>query len=178
MAALETTAADARALTNGLSDEQINWRRAPDAWSIAECLMHLTETSAVYAPAFERVIGRARERGRTGTGPFTMNWTGHWFAGLLEPPPKRRFKAPRAFRPRHRTRPAGAVVRDHAEANRTIQNLVRSADGLHLGRIRMASPLTPLLRFNLDAAFRIHAAHERRHLWQARQVREAEGFPA
>jgi hypothetical protein len=34
------------------------------------------------------------------------------------------------------------------------------------------------LKFTLGQAFRLLAAHERRHLWQARNVRNAPNFPA
>ena len=53
---------------------------------------------------------------------------------------------------------------------------VRRADGLDLKRIRVVSPVTRLLRLPLGAYFQFVIAHDRRHLWQARQVRNAPGF--
>jgi len=55
---------------------------------------------------------------------------------------------------------------------------VRQADGLDLKRARVTSPVTRLLRMPLGAYFAFILAHERRHLWQARQVRNARGFGA
>ena len=40
------------------------------------------------------------------------------------------------------------------------------------------SPFNSKLHYNLYSAFRIITAHQRRHLWQAQNVWEAEGFPA
>ena len=51
------------------------------------------------------------------------------------------------------------------------------AQGLDLRRVKLTSPFVPLLRVDLGSAFRVVAVHERRHLWQARQVTGAPGFP-
>ena len=51
------------------------------------------------------------------------------------------------------------------------------AKGLDFGRVKVRSPFVPLLRVDLESAFLVVAAHERRHLWQARRVTEEEDFP-
>ncbi len=54
---------------------------------------------------------------------------------------------------------------------------LRQASGLHLTRARVRWPAGDLVRISLLAAFRLMAAHERRHLWQARQVTTDAAFP-
>lgn len=56
--------------------------------------------------------------------------------------------------------------------------LAARADGLDLAAVKIRSPIAPVLRFSLGQCFAINAAHERRHVWQARRVREAPGFPS
>ncbi len=51
------------------------------------------------------------------------------------------------------------------------------ADGLDLARARVKSPVVSWLGFSLGAAFGLIAAHERRHLWQARKVVASSRFP-
>ena len=58
-----------------------------------------------------------------------------------------------------------------------IARRLEDAHGLDLRRARVVSPITRLLRLNLGAAFALIASHNRRHLWQARQVREHPSFP-
>jgi len=53
---------------------------------------------------------------------------------------------------------------------------VRQADGLDLARVRTISHVNRLLRLPLGAYFQFILAHDRRHLWQARQVRNGPGF--
>ena len=166
LAALDECAGRARALTSGLSDIQINWRPDPGRWSIAECLLHLAETAHLYDTEFRKAIARGRARGLTGEGPFEPSWLGGWLARELEPPPKRGYRAPRRFRPARSEAPAAEVMAAYEAGIAAIRDARRAAEGLDLGRIRMRSPVTSLLRFNMEAGFRIHAAHERRHLWQ------------
>ncbi len=50
------------------------------------------------------------------------------------------------------------------------------ADGLDLARVRVISPVSRCFRLPLGAYFAFVMAHDRRHLWQARQVRTLPGF--
>ena len=63
------------------------------------------------------------------------------------------------------------------EVQRQFLERLRHADGLDLARIRVSSPVAPWWRFSLGAAFAVLAAHERRHLWQARRVAMLPQFP-
>jgi len=54
---------------------------------------------------------------------------------------------------------------------------VRRSDGLDLARIRTISPVNRLVRLPLGAYFAFILAHNRRHLWQGRQVRASPDFP-
>jgi len=51
--------------------------------------------------------------------------------------------------------------------------MLRSAANLNLNRIRITSPLSNHVRYNLYSCFLIIAAHQRRHIWQAEQTRVA-----
>jgi hypothetical protein len=46
------------------------------------------------------------------------------------------------------------------------------AEGLDLARIKVATPISRFLKISLGAMFEQAAAHERRHIEQARRVRE------
>jgi hypothetical protein len=50
---------------------------------------------------------------------------------------------------------------------------LRKADGLDLRRARMRSPVLRWLSYSLGTGLVGFLAHERRHVWQARQVRNA-----
>lgn len=167
-------AVDADALVGPLSARQLWWRPAPDRWSVGECLEHLVKAGEVYLVEFDEVIADARRAGTLGEGPFRRTRIGRWVIRFLEPPPRWKVPAPRVIRPRRRERPP--LPRFVTLQDRLIERL-DAADGLDLGEVRMRSPFVRLLRFDLGSAFDIVAAHQRRHLWQARRVRDLDGFP-
>lgn len=170
----------ARELASGLGEAALWWRPAPDRWSIGECLDHLVLTGEAYLPVLDETIEDGRRRGRTAPGPYRRTLVGRWLPRLLEPPPGLRIAAPREIRPPGpspdgpRPNPLPAFL----ELRGRLEERLDAAAGLDLGRLGMASPFYGWIRFDLGSAFRILAAHERRHLWQARQVLEADGFPA
>ncbi|HVD88716.1 MAG TPA: DinB family protein [Jatrophihabitantaceae bacterium] len=177
---LEGIKADGHAVCAGLTESQFNWRPGEGRWSIAECLVHLNRAVSATLPAFDRAISEGRAKGRTapgGGGPARYGWFSRWMIGSMEPPPKRRMKTFPIFQV-----PVGgshAIVRvlpEFVAVRDQLADRVRQADGLDLRKNRTVSPVTRLLRMPLGAYLQFVITHDRRHLWQARQVRNAPGF--
>jgi hypothetical protein len=167
---------DADAVCAGLNDSQFNWRPGEGRWSIAECLVHLNKSVAATLPAFDRAIADGRAKGRTakGVGPSRYSWFSRWMIGSMEPPPKRRMKTFRIFAvPVGGTHALTRVLPEFLAMRDQLAERVRRADGLDLTGNRTVSPVTRLLRMPLGAYLQFVIAHDRRHLWQARQVRNA-----
>ena len=53
-----------------------------------------------------------------------------------------------------------------------VQVRIDRSAGLAVDRLRMVSPFEARMKYNLYAAFSLIAAHQRRHLWQAEQVKK------
>jgi len=173
LAAIE---ADADALVAGLDDEQFNWSPAPAAWSIAQCLDHLNNANTLYLARVRPAIEQARARGLRRRAPLAMSWWGRRFVRSLEPPVRLKMRAPRAIVPARRKRKAEVwpeFVRIHGH----IRGLVEGSADVDLNRARMKNPFFALVPMRAGTALRVIVAHDRRHLWQARRVRESEGFP-
>jgi len=94
----------------------------------------------------------------------------------VEPPPRFRVKAPGVFRPGPAT-PLAGTLEEFVALQEHFQQRLHDAEGLHLRRIRVPSPAFRRLKIGLGAAFAVIAAHQRRHLWQAQQVRAAPASP-
>jgi DinB family protein len=176
----EASKTEVRALVAGLSHAQFNYRPAPDRWSIAECLVHLNTAANACFPAIDRAIAAAQARGWTSAGPFRYGWLANWMVRTFEPPVRRRFRTAKIFRP-PAPPPLGYntadVLADYVAVRDGLVERVQRAGGLDLKRAVVISPATRLFRMSLGAYLAFLAAHDRRHLWQARQVPEAEGFP-
>lgn len=168
---------DAEDLLRGLSHEQFNWRQEAGRWSIGECLDHLNVTADFYQPMIDSRMSEGRAQGKLSQGPFRHGWLGNRFVGALEPPVKTKFKAPKKFVPPP-DRSMDEVATKFFAAQEEFSNLIRRANGLDLARIRVQIPATKLFRVSLGQALALMIAHERRHLWQARQVKEQPNFPS
>ena len=53
-----------------------------------------------------------------------------------------------------------------------VQVRIDRSAGLALDRLRVVSPFDSRIKYNLYAAFCLLAAHQRRHLWQAEQLKQ------
>lgn len=172
----------ANALTSDLSDEQALWRPEPGRWSIAECIDHLNQVDGRVVKSIERGIEKAREERLLAppnfTGEFKHGWLGNAFIRHTEPPVKFRFKAPKPYKPQTDPEtPPQEIFQRFEEIQGWLIEQVEEARGLDLARVKMTSPITKLVKFSLGQWFGFIAVHDRRHLWQAEQVREAAEFP-
>lgn len=168
--------AEASELVNGLNESQFNWRPGPRSWSIAECLQHLNMVGDRYVHLLEQALAEALARGLMGPGPFRYGWLGKWLLANTEPPPKRKGKAPRSFTPAY-GQPITAVLPTFLHLQGQLALQLAQANGLDLARVKVPAPGLGPVKLNLHITFAWIAAHERRHLWQARQVRGHAGFP-
>ena len=173
----ERLSAEADALVAPLSDTQFNWQPRPDSWSVAQCIDHLNVTARLYLPMLDEGIATAIRSGLYNAGPYAYNWLGRLFVHVVQPQTRFKAKAPKAFQP-----PAGRARHEVMAAFGAYQvqyiDRLRQANGLDLARARAASPLARWIRMPLGSGFALMAAHERRHLAQARRVTQAAGFPA
>lgn len=167
---------DADDVLDGLSDAQFNWRPDPHRWAVAECLSHLTVTGSAYLGALDRALAEARSRGLTGGRPFRPGLLGGWMTRSMEPPPRIRMRAPRSILPPTPDRPLAEVRAEFMALQDALERRFGEAEGVDLARARVTSPLASFLRMRLGDAFAFLLAHERRHLWQARRVRDEPGF--
>jgi len=164
----------AEELLQALDDASLDSAPADGGWSVGECVDHLIRSGRLYLGTMQGAIARGTARGIRGTPPFSRGIVGDWFVRLMEPPARRHFRAPRKIRPtRHHA--VGALRAGFAALQADLVATAHRAEGLDLGRLAIWSPAVPLLRLNLAAAFAAIAAHERRHLDQARRVMEQIG---
>jgi hypothetical protein len=168
---------DAERLMAGLTDNQFNWRPGPLRWSIAECISHLEIVGRNHLTNIDAAIDRARSHRLYGTGPFKYGFVETWFVHANEPPPKVRMKSPKAakplsFQPRKGLSTRFMVLQDE------LEDRVHQANGLDLARTRVNSPFVRVFRMSLGSCLAFLTAHERRHVWQAGQVRAHPDFPA
>ena len=167
----------AQRLVVGLNDRAFNWRPEPRRWSISECLDHLNLTTEQYLQAIDQAIGTARSKGLLGDHPRRRSCIGNLILRVfVERPARPRFAAAKKFVPSP-NQSIDKVVPKFTSLQGEMLKRLQLANGLDLWRTKLRCPDIPLLKFSLGETFAIHAAHERRHLCQAEQLRGEGGFP-
>jgi hypothetical protein len=172
--AYDSAERDARAVTDGLTEALGTWRAEPSSWSVAECLDHLAVASRVYIAAMEPSAADALANGRRRQGPAMPGLIGRWFVRTFEPPVKPRFKikAPRKIRPRV-SPPLADAAAAFLESQTELQRFLRTYAGIDLAGVHFPNPFIKGVRLSLATGLHVLAAHNRRHLWQAWNVRRA-----
>lgn len=173
----ETLKQEAKALINGMDDDAFNWRPAPERWSVGECLDHLNIVGSMLVEKVKPAIEQARAQQRFAEGPFEYGWLGERFVSAMQPSARRTFTAPKKFVPSSSSLSKTEVLERFMDLQDTLKVCVCAADGLDLQRIKVRSAAFPLLRLPLGAWFEGTAAHEERHLVQARLVIQHADFP-
>jgi len=168
---------DAVGLMSGLSDAQFNWQPAPGRWSMAGCFDHLNKSAAqLFMPRIDAAIATARDKGLKSDGPFAYSAFERWCIKTNDAPAKMRFKAPKVVQPSAPILSVEQVRTEFVRWQDELARRLRESDGLDLRRAKHASPL-PLVKWSLGAFIQLMLAHERRHVYQAREVRQNPAFP-
>jgi len=179
---IDANLSHAESITKGLTREQFQWRPEPGRWSIGECFAHLNVTNSFALKAVAAGIAKGRASGKTGQGPFQYGFASRKFIASQEPPVKKKFVAPKAFLPAADIDP-DATLAEYRRISGEFRRLTREANGLHLARVKVQLPALPavlraIVRMPLGGQLLLTTTHDRRHLWQAEQVRNDPAFPA
>ena len=171
--AIDAADVKADAIASRVNDEEFFWQ--PDGgrrWSIALCLDHLAVANTVYGRAMREAVDQARTAGWTRTGPGAPGFFGRKFVQSLEPPVRRRTKAPAKIQPRPVTS-RDQILASYHQAHDDLRRLIVDAATIDTNRATFKNPFIGLVRVKVSTGFNVIAAHDRRHLWQAEQVERA-----
>lgn len=170
--------AEVEGIVHPLSKEQFHWCPEPDKWSVGQCVEHLAQVGTMYGGKISIAVEVGINERVLAPGPFSYGWLERLFLSMTEPPPKFRVKAPRVFRPA----PAGGTRRNPGEildayrqSNRQLRELVLRSKGLDRKRLKVVSPASDLIKISLGIALAIGVAHERRHIYQMKEILKAAG---
>jgi hypothetical protein len=165
---------DAERLVSGMSDDAVNQPPPSGGWSVAQCLEHLALMNDVYLRGWPEAV---REAAAAERGPFTglrPTPIGRWFANSMEPPVKMKQKAPTA-RPGATRFAVAEILSRYKASHETYRHLVRASATVDVNRVRRQNPFLKLVTMRLATVLMIIPAHDRRHLWQAANVKRAFG---
>ena len=157
---------EANKLVLGRSADDLTNRWEPGSWSVTECLDHLARTTLSFLPAISRAIATAPKLStnrplRTGTIALLL-------IRNLEPPYRLRYKVIRQLVPQETD--FEAAWSNFEKSQSQLSEAVQSAVGLAIDTVKVQCPVYARVTYSVYGAFRMLAAHERRHLWQMQQI--------
>ncbi len=164
------------ALLEDLDAEQLAWRPSPAKWGLGDICAHLGTTAALYLPALDRAIQQGQDAAAYSDRPFRANLISRMMVWSMEPPVRLRMRAPTVLLPPATFDPVEARQR-YGALQQAVELRLERAAGLDLTHVRVRLPTIRAARLALGSVLALLLAHERRHLWQATQVRNAAGFP-
>lgn len=163
---------EVRNLLTYANEQAVSMRPSPSNWSALECVAHLNRATEAMLPGIRQAVEAAPPcSGATRT--LKMDLAGRLLAWSLEPPALIKLKAPKLAEPLEAAGPEPVLQEFDQQHNELIQLLQASA-GKSIDQQKMKSPFANM-HYSAYSAFRIIAAHDRRHLWQARKALERKG---
>lgn len=168
-------ARETRSVFGGYDAAQLNWQPQPGSWSIAQCFEHLLKTNHGMVESIARTAGPASTRTLWQKLPLWPRLMGRMLVASQAPGGTRKFVAPASAQPA-----TSAIAPDILDRFVAWQESgIGAARGLtanHARRI-MVSPFLSQITYSVLDAYRLIAAHQRRHFEQARRVAEHPAFP-
>jgi DinB superfamily len=173
---LEDSERQASAIMQAVSNHQANWQPL-NSWSMVQCLLHLAQMNRVYSTPIHEAVANADTAEPAPERIIAPGWFGSWFIRSMEPPVRTRMKSPRSIVPDGHARDPQEVLSDFLASHQPVRALAEAASRVEVNKVRFKNPFLSVLRFTVGTGLLIINAHDRRHLWQANQIKNAPGFP-
>ena len=161
----------ARSLVEKVDGRVFTVRPDPRSWSAAECLSHLTLTGKAFVPVIQDAITKAKKKTSKHKPHPHIDVIGSTLRWIIEPPVRLRSKTTAPFVPRA-ARPKFDAWAEFASVQSQLLYEALEANDVEFRAVRVQSVFDTRIHYPLYWAFRIIAAHERRHLWQAERAVE------
>jgi hypothetical protein len=163
---------DAESLLAGLDDDGVNWHPAPGRWSIAQCLQHLAAMNDIYTQGCDDHLRAARAKNVCPFKGLHPTLFGRWFAHSMGPRPRIKLKAPSPTAPGP-SFPRDGLLTAYTMSHARYRAIVNGSADVDINRVVFPNRVIGAVKMRLSTVLMIIPAHDRRHLYQARQVRRA-----
>ena len=164
MAAMHALDERAAEIARAVDQAAFDWQPPEGGWSAGQVFEHLCVANDSYLMVLRPLLER---RSRTqGRDPADAAWrptfAGRLLARSMESP--RKLRAPKMWRPA--PAPRSNVIAEFLTRQREIEALIERSLTVEWQHVRLASPVSSLIRMNIGDAFTILVLHAERHFRQ------------
>ncbi len=163
-----------------LNDEQKNWRKDADSWSINEVFAHLNEYAAYYHQAFSSKIARTRFRDPKDVFISSPLGRSAWKSMKLGNAKnvKRKFKAQRSYNPSlHPELVKENSIEQFNSYQTDLMSIIDEAAAVNLRKVKIPISISKIVRLKLGDALLFVVYHNERHMYQALSILSHSKFP-
>jgi hypothetical protein len=136
------------------------------SWSVSECLDHLARTTHAFLPAISKAVATAPKL--TTNRPLRTGTIALLLIRNLELPYRLRYKVLPQLVPQQTDFESAWSAFEDSQLR--LSEAIGCATGLAIDRVEVQCPVCAHVTYNAYGAFRMLAAHQRRHLWQMEQI--------
>jgi DinB family protein len=160
---------DAEGLVANRTNSELLKNLDPTSWSVAECFDHLNQTTLAFLPEIAKTVAAAPRL--TTNRSLRTGLITRIFIRNLEPPYRLRFRVLPQLTPERKD--FQTVWRGFLQSQSKLCETILASSGLAIDRVSIQSPVYARVSYTIYGAFCMLAAHQRRHLWQVRQILRA-----
>ena len=169
---VDAASAKAQDLVSNMLFDEIRLRPDLNCWSIAECLEHLSLTSASFIETIEDASHNARQQQIFGTASYRMDFIGRVLNWTMRPQALIKVRTQTELQP-DIIEPVEDVLPRFLSMQERLKTRIANADGIDLNKVIVQSPFSKRLKYNLFSCFVLIVTHQQRHLWQAENAKRA-----
>lgn len=170
----ESVTRDVEETFSGLSAEQLNWKPAPESWSVGQCLDHLIKSNEEFYPELEKIAGGTRKNTLWQSWSPLSGIAGAFLVSTLKKD-NQKVKTNQKMTPPSEI-PADIVDRFVRHQSEHIEKL-RSASNADWNKVVLTSPFLKIMTYRMAKGIEALIEHEKRHVRQAKRVAALDGFP-
>lgn len=152
-----------------LSDQQLNWKPAPDVWSIAQNIDHLIVINQTYYPVIDQLLKGEYKTPFMGKIGFMVNFFGKFILKSVQPDRKRKMKTFPMWEPAT-SNIDGDIIQRFANHQEELKQKIKTCESLIEQGAVISSPANKNIVYKLATAFDIIVTHELRHFEQAKLI--------
>ena len=166
---IDKTTGEFQALFGTLKSEELNWKPAPGAWSIAQNIDHLIVINQTYFPALHDLRAGSYTLPFLAKSGFIVSLLGKMILNGVNPDRKKKIKTFPLWEPMQDPIP-GDILEKFSEHQHRLKSEIEASGDLVQRKAVISSPANRNIVYRLETAFDIIVTHERRHLEQSKEV--------
>lgn len=167
---------DVRDEFSNLTAFQLNWKPAPEVWSIGQCLDHIMVADRSYFGQLDAIIQGKYRRPFWSLVPGKAKMWGKLLLSLLKPDSTQKIETVPEFEPT-KSKVNESIVDDFLAHEEQVITYLQELDKVNYGKYYLKSPASKYITYSLRDLSEITLLHQERHFKQAKRLMHLEKFP-